>query len=276
MVIDCNLSWALELSIAVPVAVLVHTALGLYLPAWQSVIDETNRRRLESGLLPFKPAGDSWSSHRRVIVASLLQFDRAPRPLPENVTYVGLVSRDHANGPTVAIAPTSAPLILVSYSTDRLQNSPERLQDALDGLADLPVRVLATTSGAFEPERLSVPRNATVVGDIRHDQAMAIAHAIVTHGGHGTTVAALCHGLPVVCVPGIGRDQVPIARRVAELGLGVALATDSTPGDIQMGVKTVLGDHSYRERAQEFERQCGNTDGATVAAEVIERELVSR
>jgi UDP:flavonoid glycosyltransferase YjiC (YdhE family) len=105
---------------------------------------------------------------------------------------------------------------------------------------------------------------------------MAIAHAIVTHGGHGTTVAALCHGLPVVCVPGIGRDQVPIAHRVAELGLGVALATDSTPGDIQMGVKTVLGDHAYRERAQEFKRQCGNTDGATVAAEVIERELVSR
>ena len=274
MVIDCNLSWALELSLAVPVAVLVHTALGLYLTAWQSVIDETNRKRLRSGLAPFKPAGESWSSHRTVIVASLLQFDRAPRPLPENVNYVGLVSRDHGVGPSITIAPTNSPLILVSYSTDRLQNSPERLQEALDGLAELPVKVLATTSGAFEPDRLSVPPNATLVSDMRHDQVMPMAQAIVAHGGHGTTLAALCHGLPVVCVPGLGRDQVPIAHRVAELGLGVALATGSTAGDIRTGVKTVLGDHSYRERVREFKRQCGSTDGATAAADVIEREFV--
>jgi len=278
MVIDCNLSWALELPIPVPAAVLVHTALGLYLPVWQPVIDATNRRRLGSGLVPLKPAPDSWLSHQAVIVASLLRFDCAPQPLPENVTYVGPIRRRHGNGRSTMAAPdpTNTPLVLVSYSTDPLQNGPERLQEALDGLADLPVRVLATTSGAFDPERLSVPPNASVVNDIRHDQVMAGAQAIVTHGGHGTTLEALCHGLPVVCVPGLGRDQVPIARRVAELGLGVALATDSTAGDIRKGVRTVLRDHSYRERAREFERRCGDTDGATAAAEILERALISR
>jgi UDP:flavonoid glycosyltransferase YjiC (YdhE family) len=278
VVIDCNLSWALESSMAVPVAVLVHTALGLYLPVWQPVIDETNRRRLRSGLAPFKPAGDSWSSHRAVIVASLMRFDRVPRPLPGNVTYVGPIRREHENGRSITISPDPAdtPLVLVSYSTDRLQNSPARLQEALDGLADLPVRVLATTSGAFEPERLSVPSNATVVDHVSHDQVMTLAQAIVTHAGHGTTLGAVCHGLPMVCVPGLGRDQVPIARRVAELGLGVALATDATAGDIRQGIGTVLGDHAYRERAQEFGRRCGDTDGARAAAELLERELVSR
>lgn len=278
VVIDCNLSWALESSIAVPVAVLVHTALGLYLPAWQSVIDETNRRRLGSGLAPFKPAGDSWSSRRAVIVASLLQFDRAPMPLPENVTYVGPVRRDYRNDPSIPIAPDRAdtPLVLVSYSTDRLQNSPARLQEALNGLAGLPVEVLATTSGAFDPDRLSVPSNATVARHISHDRVMTTAQAIVTHGGHGTTLGALCHGVPVVCVPGVGRDQVPIARRVAELGLGVALAADSAAGDIREGVSTVLGDQSYRERAREFKRRYGDADGAVAAAEILERELVSR
>jgi UDP:flavonoid glycosyltransferase YjiC (YdhE family) len=277
MVIDCNLSWALESSLVVPVAVLVHTALGLYLPVWQPVIDETNRRRLESGLDPFKPAGEVWLSHRAVIVASLLQFDRAPMPLPENVTYVGPIRADYRSGRSITIAPDPAdtPLVLVSYSTDRLQNSPARLQEALDGLADLPVRVLATTSGAFDPGRLSVPFNATVVEHIPHDRVMTLARAIVTHGGHGTTLGALCHGLPVVCVPGLGRDQVPIARRVTELGLGVALATDSTATDIREGVSAVLGDLSYRERAQEFRRRCGDIDGATAAAELLERELVS-
>ena len=278
MVIDCNLSWALELSIAVPAAVLVHTAPGLYLPVWQPVIDAANRRRLGSGLAPFKPAADSWSSHEAVIVASLLQFDRVPRPLPENVAYVGPITRISGNHPSITIAPdsTNRPNVLISYSTDRLQNSPERLQEALDGLAGLRVRVLASTSGAFEPEQLSVPPNANVVDDLRHDQVMAMAQAVVTHGGHGTTLGALCHGRPVVCVPGLGRDQVPIARRVAELGLGVALAMDATARDIGGAVGTVLRDRSYRERAREFKRQCGATDGATAAAEILERALVSR
>jgi UDP:flavonoid glycosyltransferase YjiC (YdhE family) len=273
LVLDCNLSWALELSLTVPTAVLVHTALGLYLPVWQLVIDATNRRRVESRLAPFRPASDAWLSHEAVIVASLLQFDRAPQPLPKNVSYVGLIGRASEPGASVTIPLDSAntPLVLLSYSTDRLQSSPTRLQVALDGLADLPVRVLASTSGLFEPRQLSVPSNATVVAEMRHNQVMPMAQAIVTHGGHGTTVGALYHGLPVVCVPGSGRDQVPIARRVAELGLGVALPTDSTPDDIRGAVSMVLGDRSYRERTHEFKRQCGHPDGATAAAKILER-----
>jgi UDP:flavonoid glycosyltransferase YjiC (YdhE family) len=49
---------------------------------------------------------------------------------------------------------------------------------------------------------------------------------MVCHAGHGTTIMALCHGVPLICIPGIGRDQIPIADRVAELGLGVALPQD--------------------------------------------------
>jgi UDP:flavonoid glycosyltransferase YjiC (YdhE family) len=278
LAIDCNMSWALELSVAPPAAVLVHTALGLYLPVWQAVIDATNRRRLGSGLAAFRPAADSWFSHEAVIVASLSEFDHVPRRLPENVTYVGPIRRISGSRPSIKIAPdrTDRPLVLVSYSTDRLQNSPKRLQEALDGLAGLPVRVFATTSGAFGLEQLSVPHNATVVDDMRHDVAMAMADAIVTHGGHGTTLGALCFGCPVVCVPGLGRDQVPIARRVAELGLGIALAIDSTADEIGGAVSTVLGDRSYRERAERFARRFGDTDGATAAAEILERALVSR
>src|SRR5262249_38607319 len=36
VIVDCNLSWAMELQMAVPVAVVVHTAFGLYLPVWQT------------------------------------------------------------------------------------------------------------------------------------------------------------------------------------------------------------------------------------------------
>jgi len=273
VVIDCNLSWALQESMTAPAAVLVHTALGLYLPVWQPVIDAANRGRLAAGLAAFEPAAASWRSRDALIVTSVLDFDRPPTPLPANAVYVGQVKRSYRGGPssTIAPGPSTIPLVVVSYSTDRLQNSPERLQQALDGLAALPVRVLATTSGTFEAERLSVPPNATVLDDLLHDQVMPMAQAAVVHAGHGTTLAALCHGLPLVCVPGLGRDQGPIARRVAELGLGVALAPDADAEQIGAAVKAILDDRTYRQRAFEFKRRCGNPDGAVVAADILER-----
>jgi UDP:flavonoid glycosyltransferase YjiC (YdhE family) len=278
VVIDCNLSWALQEPLMVPVAVLVHTALGLYLPVWQPVIDAANRSRKAVGLDGLEPAAVTWFSRDALIVTSLLAFDRPPAALPADAVYVGPVRRPERRGTSSAIPhrQSTIPLVLVSYSTDRLQSSPERLQRALDGLADLEIKVIATTSGAFEAEQLSVPPNATVVDDLAHGQVMPTAQAAVVHAGHGTTLAALCHGLPLVCVPGLGRDQEPIARRVAELGLGVALARDATAEEIGAAVSLLLDDRAYRQRARAFERRCGDRDGASAAADVVEHLLLSR
>lgn len=275
LIIDCNLSWALDAPHSIPVAVLVHTALGLYLPVWQPVIDAANERRRSLGLRVFSNAAIAWSSHEFLLIASLAQFDRAPTALRSNATYVGVVS---APRPTNYIAPrtfgvTGLPLVLVSYSTDRLQNNPARVQAALDGLAPLSVQVLASTSGTFDPARLSIPANATVVDDLPLTEVMPWAEVVVAHAGHGTTLAALCHGVPLVCVPGIGRDQVPIARRVAELGVGIALLERAEPTDIRKAVSAILDDHSFHERATELKSYCPDRDGAASAADVLEGML---
>jgi len=277
LVIDCNLSWALELSVPIPAAVLVHTALGLYLPAWQAVIDAANEQRRDAGLAAFPSAGAAWSSREALIVTSIIDFDRPPTPLPGNATYVGPVLRPNRRVQRDAVPPEPSPLplVLISYSTDPLQNSPERLQTALSGLAQLPVRVLGTTSGTFDSRHLTVPSNAAVLNDMPHDQFMPMAQVAVGHAGHGTTLAALCHGVPVVCVPALGRDQVPIARRVAELGLGIALTSGASAEDIRTAVTAILADASYRERAQHFKHRCGHLDGAATAAEVLEATLLS-
>lgn len=47
--------------------------------------------------------------------------------------------------------------MFVTYFTDALQNSAARMQSALDALAGLPVRALATTSGLFDPYSLPLP-----------------------------------------------------------------------------------------------------------------------
>jgi UDP:flavonoid glycosyltransferase YjiC (YdhE family) len=72
--------------------------------------------------------------------------------------------------------------------------------------------------------------------------------------------------VPVICIPGIGRDQIPIANRGDELGLGVALAQDVTSRDLRNAVTEVLEDTSFRGRARAFQRQCGSVSGSTAAA----------
>jgi UDP:flavonoid glycosyltransferase YjiC (YdhE family) len=273
VVIDCNLAWALETRMPIPIAVLVHTAYGLYLPAWQPVIDAANERRRALGQRPFAPAASAWGAGQLLLIASLAQFDRVPTRLPPNAAYVGLVSRASRDslesfGSVDAIGP---PVVLVSYSTDPLQNSPKQVQAVLDALAELKVRVLATTSGTFEPRELSIPPNATVVADFSLAQVMPLAAVAVAHAGHGTTLSALCHGVPLVCVPGLGRDQVPIASRVAELGLGIAVDKGDDPQQIRDAVSAVLLDSSFRRRAQDFKNQCGDADGASKAADLLER-----
>jgi UDP:flavonoid glycosyltransferase YjiC (YdhE family) len=273
VVVDCNLAWALEARMSIPVAVLVHTAYGLYLPAWQPVIDAANERRRALGQRPYAPAATAWSAGKLLLIASVAQFDRVPTPLPPNAAYIGLVSRARraSSESFSSLEAMGPPVVVVSYSTDPLQNNPKRVQAVLDALAELKVRVLATTSRTFEPRELSIPPNATVVADFSLAHVMPLAAVAVAHAGHGTTLSALCHGVPLVCVPGIGRDQVPIASRVAELGFGISVVNGDDPQQIRDAVRAVLRDSSFRRRAQDFKNQCGDTNGASKAADLLER-----
>lgn len=274
LVIDCNLSWALEAQLSVPAAVLVHTALGLYLPVWQPVIDTANERRRALGLPPFSSAAQAWSGHELLLVTSLAHFDR-PSALSAKATYVGVVAQPKR--PTISRATRGqdprTPVVLVTYSSDPLQNNAHRIQNALDGLARLPIQVMATTSRTFEPTSLSVPANATVVDDVSHADVLSSVAVVVCHAGHGTTLSALSRGVPLVCVPGIGRDQVPIAQRVAELDLGIALLDTQSPADIAGAVRSILANPSFRARAAAFETRCAGYTGAATAAEALETML---
>jgi UDP:flavonoid glycosyltransferase YjiC (YdhE family) len=268
LVIDCNLNWAMESPVAERTAVLVHTALGIYLPVWQAALDMANAQRSARGQPPLATAVEAWARPDCLLVASLEHFDRPLPPGPLRPIYVGpVMSTPHGQDERSSIAAEEGrPRVLVSYSTDRLQNSPRRLQTALDALAALPVSVLATTSGAFPADEVRAPDNATVREYLAVDVVVANAALVLCHAGHGTTMAALTHGVPLVCVPGLGRDQEPIATRVSELGLGIGLPSDATTMTIRHAATTVLADTTYRDRAHAFAQRAESSDGAQRAA----------
>jgi UDP:flavonoid glycosyltransferase YjiC (YdhE family) len=99
---------------------------------------------------------------------------------------------------------------------------------------DLPERVLAGLNG-FELIE-------TVTRFIPQAEVLPRCRAVVSHGGSGTLLASLAHGLPSVLIP-LGADQLVNAARAEELGVARVLpAVEATPDDIRAAVEDVLAD----------------------------------
>lgn len=160
----------------------------------------------------------------------------------------------------------TTPIVLLSFSTVPEQRSVDALQRALDALATLPVHVVGTTGGIVDPADLMAPPNAHLVPFADHDALMQRATLVVGHGGHGTTMRALRHGLPVVGMPAKGADQVPITRLLEEWKVGVAPPGDATVEQIRSAVEHALSDPSIRTAAEDRARALSDADGAQLAA----------
>jgi len=118
------------------------------------------------------------------------------------------------------------PLVYLTFGSvsGSLPLFPGLFRSALDALASLPVRVLLTVGGDADLAALGpLPANAHVEPWLPQDDVLSHAAAVVGHGGYGTTLGALAHGVPLVLLPLFAGDQWRNARRVAQLGAGLLL-----------------------------------------------------
>jgi len=150
------------------------------------------------------------------------------------------------------------------------------LQRALDALAPLPVHVAATTGGIVEPAELCAPANTWLTSFADHEQLMERAAVVVGHGGHGTTMRALRHGVPVVGIPAKGLDQAPCTRLIEAWGAGRALPPDADAPRIRAAVQEILTGGHFAAQARHLSRSFGSRDGAGLAADSIEALLASK
>jgi UDP:flavonoid glycosyltransferase YjiC (YdhE family) len=149
----------------------------------------------------------------------------------------------------VSLPPGDAPLVLVAPSTAQ---DPEHrmLRAALRGLADAPVRVLATWNRRLPARPLPVPENARVVDWVSYSRTMPLCDVVVCHAGHGTLVRALSSGCAVVACPSIG-DMNENAARLDWSGAGVRVPTRFvSPRPLRLAVERALSDVSIRARAR--------------------------
>jgi UDP:flavonoid glycosyltransferase YjiC (YdhE family) len=200
-----------------PSAVFVHTFVFRQLDMWRRFFGIFDGMRQQAGFSSLPSLDDLWRPLDRIISTSLGEFDAPPLPGWDMVRHVGPVLEDEKFAvPTTLPWPEddSTPLVMVSFSTGLEQRNVDKVQRALDALADLPVHVVATTGGIVAPNELAAPRNAVVLNYAAHDPIMRRAALVVTHGGHGTAMRALLHGVPMVVIPGLAGDQPYVAAAV--------------------------------------------------------------
>lgn len=188
--------------------------------------------------------------------------------LPERAVITGPMPFE-AHHPDIELPEGDEPLILVAPSTS--QDPDNRLvRAALEGLADLPVRVVATTNRVVPTRPIAVPENAVLVDWIRYSQVIPLASLVICHGGHGTIARSLAEGVPLLVCP-IAGDMNENAIRVTWSGAGLSIRWSLVGArTVRLAVAEILADPSFEAKAREIARWSTTHDGAATGARLIE------
>ena len=113
--------------------------------------------------------------------------------------------------------------------------------------------MLATIGRGNDPASLEpLPQNAVVERYVPQAQVLPHVNLVVGHGGSGSTLGALAHGLPQLLLPQ-GADQFENASACQSAGAARVLMPDQlTPAAVRAEVVALLGAISYVERAREI------------------------
>ncbi len=277
VLVDCMLFTTIDVALASgsPTATLLHTAYTIFrggplVEMFAPGVAIANGRRAELGLPAVERLGDIHDGCACAIVAVPKEFE-PDAPDAANVLRIGPVldapplccevdEVDHRAG--------STPLVLVSLSTSE-QGQADLLQRCADAVAQLPVNAIVTTGPSIDPASVTAGANTQVVRYVPHADILPSASLMITHAGLGTTMAALGHGVPLLCVP-MGRDQFFNAERVQDLGAGRMLMPDADSDAIAFAAKDMLADSRFTAGAKRMADAIGGYGGAAQGAAALE------
>lgn len=148
------------------------------------------------------------------------------------------------------------PRIYVTLGTIFNMESGDLFHRILGGLAELPVEVIATVGRQRDPAEFGAkPSNVRIERFIPQADVLPGCDLVVCHGGSGSVIGALSHGVPLLLFP-MGADQPHNAARCLALGVGRVLdPVRAGPVAIRDATAAMLADLKCCERAQEIRRE---------------------
>ncbi|MFD1720014.1 glycosyltransferase [Amnibacterium endophyticum] len=212
------------------------------------------------------PAGNFFDQPYRfdatfLLAAEGIEYPR--RELPPTVRFLGplrqAARRDAVLPSWWADVTGGRPVVHVTQGTIDNVDLGKLLVPALRALAAEDVLVVAATGGrpVAEVERAfpeGLPANARVAEFLPYDALLPRTSVVVSNGGFGGVQLSLAHGVPLV-VAGTTEDKPEVAARVRWAGVGVDLRSGRPkPAAIRAGVRRVLADQRYAERARGLQR----------------------
>jgi UDP:flavonoid glycosyltransferase YjiC (YdhE family) len=198
-------------------------------------------------------------------------FEYPRSDAPEHLVFVGPTARTARHAP----APEQPPVVHVTQGTIANRSWTELVAPALEGLADLPVKVLVSTGGRALDTLPPLPANAEAAEFVDYAEVLPRCSVFVTNGGYGGLHAALEHGLPIL-VAGDTEDKKETSARVEWSGAGINLHTGHpTPNAIRQAVRQILAEPSYAETSRRIGAEIAASPGVAGLADRVE-ELVSR
>ena len=258
--------------LGLPHATVLVTAAGSLATA-DVVAEPLDELRVEHGL---PPDPELTAPARHLVLSPFPPSFRDPRfPLPptaHSFRPTAPPAAAAADEPPWPRGRPGAPIVYFTLGTEFNVESGDLFSRVLEGLVELPVNILVTVGVDIEPAELGpLPPHVHAAQFVPQALVLPHASAVVSHGGSGTVIATLAHGLPQVVVP-MGADQPLNASRCEQLGVGRALdPVRATPADFRDAVAAVLADPSYRSAAARIRAEIETLPGPPSAVEQLRR-----
>jgi UDP:flavonoid glycosyltransferase YjiC (YdhE family) len=168
------------------------------------------------------------------------------------------------------------PTIYATMGTD-FNSMTEILSAILAGLGSEPVNLILTIGRDRNPEEFGPqPDNVHVERYIPQNLVLPYCDLVVCHGGSGTVMDAVSHGLPMVIIP-IGADQPDNAQICAQAGVArIVQPSERTAANIRRAAREVLSDPAYTENVRRLRGEIEELPGLDHAAELLQRLAVER
>lgn len=222
--------------------------------SWASPARPPDQRKVFRDLL--EPI---WSEHGAVDVrdTGMVYLDACPPMFQteaiDSITGVRPIQALPFDGPPTPPPPwldkIEHPAAYVSLGTVPRFARAEAIQSTVDAVYGL-VATTVVTTGPNPADKIAPPATSVLI-EPYVPQSLVLPHVevVVSHGGAGTTLGALRHGLPHVVLPQGAPSQLRSAQRVEALGIGIHV-NDGSDDSLKSAVHKVLDDPKYMKKVR--------------------------
>lgn len=260
--------------LGLPYASVVVIASGAFVRA-DLLSGRLNELRAEHGL---PPDPDLTMLSRHLVLAPGPPSYRDPaHPLPATAHAIRPLVPEPAEGdelPAGIAEMHGAAVVYFTLGTVFNIESGDLFARVISGLRDLPIRLVVTVGRQIDPAELGAqPANVRIERFIPQALLLPRCDLVVSHGGSGSVIGALAHGLPMVLIP-MGADQLLNGARCESLGVARVLDPIATTAqEAAEAVSDVLSDPSWRRNAERLQAEIADLPGPDHAVTLLEQLL---